>query len=474
MTISRHLKNTAVDLNIVKGNKYFEPIKTWVNSGKSKYAYKALDEGNHIHINLRLTPGASDAVSTKSNVLQYGDSGKAVRKLQNQLAVLYTTAPLGTSGIDGKFGPKTRDLLKKYQREHGLPVSGKLTSVTKAELEKIDMSAEDAVAGLKPGPVLVPIMKQKKFVNVTTTPNTDKETEIDTQRPQTISQLPLLRYGSTGPDVKNIQLKLINLYGDKILPKHGADGKFKSETQTAVKKFQRDNKLTVDGIVGQNTYKTLYKYFPTVTVNPRQDMESDTNNDLAVDELKEMIEQWPLYRKILREELIRSQLLLFEYNEADTWDDNLGHMDDKDRAEALLSVDDDLGPDLANEYMNTPWLDIPDAITNRINLRKWMTKKSDRQSSMHIRSLIRGINNRVKEDANAAKFVKAYLGKTLATRIEELSSDDIKDLMNKLHDFQASLSNFVAPTPEEQEQSRNSMKTWIDQDRIDNPRFSRD
>lgn len=178
--------------------------------------------------------------------------------------------------------------------------------------------------------------------------------------------------------------------------------------------------------------------------------------------------------RILQEELARAKRIMLEYNEADTWDDNLGHMDDKDRAQALLSVDDDLGPDLADEYMNTPWLEIPDAITNRIDLRPWMSKKSDRQSSMHIRSLIRGIKNRVKEDSNAAKFVKAYLGKTLANRIEELSGDDIKDLMTKLHDFQASLSDFVAPTPEEQEQSRNATATWMDQDRIDNPGFSRD
>jgi len=484
MTISRHLKNTAVDLNIVKGNKYFEPIKTWVNSGKSKYAYKALDEGNHIHINLRLTPGASDAVSTKSNVLQYGDSGKAVRKLQNQLAVLYTTAPLGTSGIDGKFGPKTRDLLKKYQREHGLPVSGKLTSVTKAELEKIDMSAEDAVAGLKPGPVLVPIMKLKKFVNVTTTPNTDKETEIDTQRPQTISQLPLLRYGSTGPDVKNIQLKLINLYGDKILPKHGADGKFKSETQTAVKKFQRDNKLTVDGIVGQNTYKTLYKYFPTVTVNPRQDMESDTNNDLAVDELKEMIEQWPLYRKILKEETQRARILMFEYNEEEIWNT----MSDPEKSQALMSADDDMGPDFADEFTDTPWLKIPDVITNRIDLRSYSKpekEKLSRQDFMSKDRDMRGMSYQSKEDDAYKRFIEAYLKKQniqidysqnrpLYKALNQLSKDQVRDLFFKAHDFRASMSKFVPPTPEEQEQSRNSMKTWIDQDRIDNPRFSRD
>ncbi len=201
---------------------------------------------------------------------------------------------------------------------------------------------------------------------------------------------------------------------------------------------------------------------------------SDLKDSLKIKEMDIFDANNKKHVQILREELRRAKHIMFEYNEADTWDDNLGHMDDKDRAQALLSVDDDLGPDLADEYMNTPWLEIPDAITNRIDLRPWMSKKSDRQSSMHIRSLIRGIKNRVKEDSNAAKFVKAYLGKTLANRIEELSGDDIKDLMTKLHDFQASLSDFVAPTPEEQEQSRNAAATWMDQDRIDNPGFSRD
>lgn len=186
----------------------------------------------------------------------------------------------------------------------------------------------------------------------------------------------------------------------------------------------------------------------------------DTNNKKHID--------------ILKEELARAKHIMFEYNEADTWDDNLGNMDDKDRARALISVDAELGQDLAREYMNTPWLEIPDAITNRIDLRPWMDKKSDRQSTMHFRSLIRGINSRVKEDSNAAKFVKAYLGKTLANRIEELTSDQVKDLMSKLHDFQASLSNFVAPSQADIDQSRNNTANWIDQDRIDNPGFSRD
>jgi hypothetical protein len=180
--------------------------------------------------------------------------------------------------------------------------------------------------------------------------------------------------------------------------------------------------------------------------------------------------------EILREELKRAKRIMLEYNEANIWDDNIGPMDDKDRAAALLSVDDDLGPDLADEYMNTPWLEIPDAITNRIDLRPWM-KDSETKSipaTMHTRSLIRGINSRVKEDTNAAKFVKAYLGKTLANRVEELDSAAVSDLMSKLHSFQASLSNFVAPSEEEMEASNLRMKNIIDQDRIDNPGFSRD
>ena len=93
---------------------------------------------------------------------------------------------------------------------------------------------------------------------------------------------------------------------------------------------------------------------------------------------------------------------------------------------------------------------------------------------MFTRSLMRGINNRVKEDSNAAKFVKAYLGKTLANQVEDLTSEQVKDLMNKLHDFQASLSKFVAPSSQDIEQSKTNMANIINQDRIDNPGFSRD
>jgi len=174
--------------------------------------------------------------------------------------------------------------------------------------------------------------------------------------------------------------------------------------------------------------------------------------------------------RILKEELHRVDRLILEYNEQSIWQS----MTTAQKEQAMLSVDDDLGPDLADEYSQEEWLKIPDVITNRIDLQKYSTEKPDRHSMMFTRSLIRGINNRAKEDANAAKFVKAYLGKTLANRVEDLTSQQVKDLMDKLHAFQASLSKFVPPTPEQEADSVNNMATIINQDRIDNPGFSRE
>ena len=41
------------------------------------------------------------------------------------------------------------------------------------------------------------------------------------------------------------------------LGKNGIDGSFGPDTLKAVKQFQKDHKLKVDGIVGKNTYQKL-------------------------------------------------------------------------------------------------------------------------------------------------------------------------------------------------------------------------
>ena len=39
---------------------------------------------------------------------------------------------------------------------------------------------------------------------------------------------------------------------------HGIDGKFGPDTAKAVKEYQKDNNLKVDGVVGPETYNSLF------------------------------------------------------------------------------------------------------------------------------------------------------------------------------------------------------------------------
>lgn len=71
------------------------------------------------------------------------------------------------------------------------------------------------------------------------------------------SSVTLLKKGSQGSAVVDLQKSLVGK-GYK-LPKYGVDGDFGTETQSAVKSFQKDNKLEVDGIVGKHTWAALGK-----------------------------------------------------------------------------------------------------------------------------------------------------------------------------------------------------------------------
>lgn len=67
--------------------------------------------------------------------------------------------------------------------------------------------------------------------------------------------LPTLKRGSKGEKVRELQAKLLAL--GYALPRFGADGDFGSETEAAVKQFQKDWGLKEDGIVGSATWERL-------------------------------------------------------------------------------------------------------------------------------------------------------------------------------------------------------------------------
>lgn len=69
--------------------------------------------------------------------------------------------------------------------------------------------------------------------------------------------LQVLRHGSKGTQVKTLQILLIGKGYN--CGKSGVDGSFGSDTLSAVKKFQSANNLTVDGIVGADTWTKLLK-----------------------------------------------------------------------------------------------------------------------------------------------------------------------------------------------------------------------
>lgn len=72
----------------------------------------------------------------------------------------------------------------------------------------------------------------------------------------TLAGCPTLRSGASGEITKCMQQLLKYVHG-YTLGGHGCDGEFGNSTKSAVKKFQKAKGLTLDGIVGQKTWKKL-------------------------------------------------------------------------------------------------------------------------------------------------------------------------------------------------------------------------
>ena len=85
--------------------------------------------------------------------------------------------------------------------------------------------------------------------------------------------------GRIGPEVADIQKALLGL-GYK-LPKHGVDGVRGPETSAAVKQFQQDNGLTVDGDPGIETVSALNKLIANKGVTFTKSTETDVKRGNA-------------------------------------------------------------------------------------------------------------------------------------------------------------------------------------------------
>ncbi|MBE5777245.1 MAG: hypothetical protein E7326_07020 [Clostridiales bacterium] len=156
----------------------------------------------------------------QENTLKRGSKGAQVLQLQKDLN------KLGYSlSADGDFGAKTESAVRAFQLINGLPVTG-----------QADGDTLSLIASLKAG-------------NATQAP-TAKPAATQSPSQQTYKKL---QRGSYGDDVRKLQQALKTL-GYAIT----VDGSYGYATQTVVKNFQRDQKLSADGIAGAITQKKLY------------------------------------------------------------------------------------------------------------------------------------------------------------------------------------------------------------------------
>jgi len=150
---------------------------------------------------------ATQSATTRSTV-SLGSTGQDVKDLQ---AVLNATVADNSLVVDGVFGNLTKEAVMALQKEYGLIIDGIVDSKTWAIVDSIDI-----------------------FEN-------------------NINSRALLVFGSKGEDVEYLQRRLNGIeFGSLVV-----DGIFGVATETAVKNFQKYYGLTVDGIVGSQTWTKL-------------------------------------------------------------------------------------------------------------------------------------------------------------------------------------------------------------------------
>ena len=79
---------------------------------------------------------------------------------------------------------------------------------------------------------------------------------------------PTIRRGNKGADVIECQTMLTRLGYD--IGSCGIDGDFGRATEAAVKEFQRDHKLVIDGVVGPMTWDALDKAVAQINEKPSE------------------------------------------------------------------------------------------------------------------------------------------------------------------------------------------------------------
>ncbi len=166
--------------------------------------------------------------------LRRGDTGDNVRQMQFYLRIVgLSNSAVPSITADGIFGAGTEAAVKAFQTFYGLASDGIVGKLTWNKLYEV---YTDLANGL-----IAP-----------------------DARPGVYPDVPL-KQGSTGRYVKEVQyyLYIISAYYNDI-PQIAFDGSFGAATTAAVKAYQKIFGLTVDGIVGETTWQSIYSRFTSL------------------------------------------------------------------------------------------------------------------------------------------------------------------------------------------------------------------
>ena len=174
--------------------------------------------------------------------LRQGDSGTAVFTLQRQLNRIAKDYPFfGKLTVDGVFGPRMVSTVKTFQRQFNLTADGVVGRQTWYKISYIYVSV-------------------KELAELTSEGETSSGTLSDGSWGGTA-----LRIGSTGSAVEQVQFWLNTLAQyESALPSLAVDGSYGAATASAVRAFQRRYGLTVDGVVGRETWNAIYNEFRSI------------------------------------------------------------------------------------------------------------------------------------------------------------------------------------------------------------------
>ncbi len=116
----------------------------------------------------------------------------------------------------------------------------------------------------------------------------------------------------------------------------------------------------------------------------------------------------PRHIEILREEISRAKNIIRTINESSYNEDNIwASMSEDERWDAIAATADDEGPDLADRYADDVWDNIPDSITDHINLSEYSLAKYDQSGRNYLNGVKHIRDVKYKDEADYEQIKQA-------------------------------------------------------------------